>query len=143
MTAPLDDQQGSLQMELSITDWAKLESILWEAGADRVDIAVLVEQVQEQGKDLEDLKGDIGNLFHSANEQAAAINKLIAAVNSQCDAILKLAEALQPKPGPSFAEALAAGFTRGTSKPPPPKRRKFKPHIVKDEKPPEQPEPAG
>jgi hypothetical protein len=125
-------------MELTISDWAKLESILWEAGADRVDIAVLVEQVQEQAKELENINGDIGTLIHKSNEQTAVINKLIDAVNSQRDAILKLAEAMQPKPGPSFAEVLSESFARGTSKPPRPKRGKFKPQIVKDEKPPAQ-----
>ena len=30
--------------EFSITDWAKMESILWEARADSTDVAALVEQ---------------------------------------------------------------------------------------------------
>jgi hypothetical protein len=94
--------------ELGLTDWAKLESIPWEARADSADVAALVEQSEKTSERLEtiessidDLIDTINKLIGASNNNADMVNKLIEAVNSQREALLKLAEALKPREPPN------------------------------------------
>jgi uncharacterized coiled-coil DUF342 family protein len=120
---------------MTLTEQAKLESLLWEARADADDVAMLVEQSAQHVERLEvieteltglrDLASRLTNAFY---QHADKINECVSAINANTSKLNELVAALNSlRRSPSAP--LSDVFNEAMKHKAPPRPKKTKPPL--------------